>query len=225
MFAAASEFVLCHVAFEIGATFRLQAVGSRGGYWHRKKCLQNWSHLNICEIIATGQSVYFNWLDCPAPRVEVSILLIPCSASTMPRSLARRYYNTPGRSAKLMRPPTPPSITGSKVAPNCNAAGPLLALTARSYRKRRADVILPEVRNASPRLMRMAISASEYWRPAEECTIEDGAPVSGFPGPMCLLVGALSPISSPPLRPSAGLRPLDHRSLFTDRPRFPGVHC
>jgi hypothetical protein len=40
----------------------------------------------------------------------------------------------------------------------------------------------PEVKNASPRLMRMAISASEYWRPAEERTAEDGTPVGRFSG-------------------------------------------
>ena len=49
---------------------------------------------NGCDTTAAaGQAAYLNGADCPAPRDEVSILLISRSASTMPRSLARRYHN------------------------------------------------------------------------------------------------------------------------------------
>jgi hypothetical protein len=67
----------------------------------------------------------------------------------------------------------------------------------------------PEVRNASPRLMRVAISASEYWRPAEECTTEDGAPVGKFSGTDVLTGGGVvaKDVLSPRLGPSAAAGP------------------
>src|SRR5262252_7355554 len=50
----------------------------------------------------------------------------------------------------------------------------------------------PAARNASPRLMRVAISASEYWRPAGECAAADEVPVDRFSGlAVCIGSGGL----------------------------------
>ena len=91
--------------------------------------------LNACgTITAAGRAILLQWdrVSC-SPKDGVSNRLIRLSASTIPRSLARRYHDSAwAGSAIPPRAPTWPRITGSNVAPNSKAAGPLPASAARS---------------------------------------------------------------------------------------------